>query len=280
MRTGADRMNARLKPCPTLNYLSYPAAEIINERLSMKKILVSRTIHSMLRQEKTFLNRADVKVFVAATNDEALKIHHTERADLIITHLDTPGMASEHFCSLIREQAGLRQVSMIIVCVNTAAAIKASSRCKANAVLLEPVHPVLLVAKAQQLLYISARETLRVLLSANVDGHSDDGSFYCRTRNVSASGMLIETDKRLREGARLSCQFYLPNAKRIEASGKIVRIIEQNAGEEDYQYGLMFTDIVPECRQLLADYIKDTLKKTADGTLQREGEMHGYEAAN
>jgi c-di-GMP-binding flagellar brake protein YcgR len=95
-----------------------------------------------------------------------------------------------------------------------------------------------------------------VLLNVRADGQSHDESFYCRTRNISATGMLIETETPLADGARLSCFFYLPNAQKIQVSGKIIRTIEQSPGDEDHLYGVMFTDISPEVRKLLNDYVE------------------------
>ncbi len=224
----------------------------------MKKILIAQDIRVILEKDKSLLNRTDLAVFSAATNDEALKIHRAERVNLIITHLDMPGMTSEEFCSLIREDECLRVVSMIMVCADIPAEIEQSSRCRANAVLLRPVHPLVLMVKAQQLLDVAARETLRVLLNASVDSRSESESFFCRSRNISATGMLIESDKPLDEGARLSCIFYLPNAKKIQAAAKIVRAIERAPGDEDHRYGLMFTDIAPEARQQLLDFVEQT----------------------
>ena len=70
------------------------------------------------------------------------------------------------------------------------------------------------------------------------------------------TGMMIETNKRIAEGTRLFCQFYLPNATRVQASGRIVRIIQHTSGEEGYQYGLMFTDLDPNTKQQLADFVE------------------------
>lgn len=231
----------------------------------MKKVLIAQDIHALLEPNYAFLNRTDIKVFTAATNDKALKIHLKERVNLIITQLDMPGMPSEQFCSLIREDANLRSTSMIMVCENTPAAIEQSKQCRANAVLPRPVHPIVLMEKAQQLLDIAARETLRVLLSARVESHIGDEAFFCRSRDISATGMLIETDKPLVEGTLLCCLFYLPNAKKIQASGKIIRTIEPAPGDEDYQYGLMFTDIFPEAKQLLIDFIENMSLKSRRG---------------
>jgi len=227
----------------------------------MKKVLIASDIHALLKQDGAFLNRTDIQVFVAATNDDILKIHREERMDLIITRLDMPGLEGERLYQQLREDAALRSVSLIMTCANTPEEIRKSSRIRSNAVLLQPLHPVLLMAKAQQLLDIAARQTFRVLLSANIDGHSWEGSFYCRTRNISTTGMLIETNRRLADESRLSCQFYLPQSKRIQASGKIVRIIEQSPGNEEYHYGFMFTDISAEARQALADFVERAARR-------------------
>ena len=232
---------------------------------AVKKILIAQDIHALLRQDSSFLARADLRVLVAATNDEMLKVHRAERADLIITDLDLPGMSSERLCGLIQQDAALRTASMIMACANTPESIRNSSQCRPNAVLLRPLHPVLLMAKARQLLDISARETIRVLLSARVQGRSPDGPFYCRTRNISATGMMIETDKHFAEGTRLSSQFYLPDAQSVRVTGTIVRIIQQTPGNEDYQYGLMFSDLTPETRQLLLDFVERAARGSREG---------------
>jgi CheY-like chemotaxis protein len=233
--------------------------------VAMKKILIARDLHTVLAPNETFLKRTDLMLFIASTNDEALKIHRAERVNLIITLLDMPGMASEQFCSMIREHEELRAVSMIMVCADTPEAIERSAQCGANAVLLHPVHPFVLMVKAQQLLDIAAREMLRVLLSASVDGRVDDEPFLCRVRNISATGMLIECDTPLAEGARLSCMFYLPNTRKIEVSGKVIRSLEQTPSHQVHQYGLIFTDITAEARRLLADYVEQTSRKSPYG---------------
>jgi DNA-binding response OmpR family regulator len=222
----------------------------------MKKVLLAKDILAVLGQDDEFLGRSDLQAFVATTNDEMLQVHRAERVDLIMTKFDLPGMASEKLFNQIREDPTLRTVSAIMACANTPEAIKESSRCRVNAIMLEPLHPVLLMAKARQLLDIAARETIRVLLGAIVNGRFGEEAFYCRTKNISATGMMIETRRRLAEGTRLACQFYLPDATSIQTMGKIVRIIQQTSGEEGYQYGLMFTDLTAEDKQLLVDFVE------------------------
>ncbi len=231
----------------------------------MKKVLIAREVHDLLEREKTLLNRADIKVFVAATNDEVFAIHRAQRVDLIITSLDLPGLAGDELSSRIREDPDLRAVSIIMISENTPAAIARSKECRANAVLLRPVHPLLIMVKAQQLLEIAARETVRVFLSAKVEGNARDELFYCRTRDISVTGMLIETDRELTEGTRLSCLLYLPDTKKIRLAGKIIRILERSPDDEDYRYGFMFTEISAEARQQLAAFVDEIVRESETG---------------
>ncbi|MBS1125083.1 MAG: hypothetical protein H6Q98_21, partial [Nitrospirae bacterium] len=76
----------------------------------MKKVLIAHDIHVLLGQDNSFLDRTDLQVFVAATNDEMLKVHRAERVDLIMTKLVLPGLASEKLFNLIREDPALRTV--------------------------------------------------------------------------------------------------------------------------------------------------------------------------
>jgi DNA-binding response OmpR family regulator len=221
----------------------------------MKKIIIAHELHDLLERNETFLNRADMTAFVAATNEEVLKLHRARRADLIIALLDLPGMSSEQLCSQIREDKDLREVSIIMVCANFPESIERSARCRVNAVLLQPVHPLVLTVKSHQLLNIAARGTLRVPVSAGIDGRTGNESIVCRSKNLSATGMLIESEKLLAEGARMSCVFHLPNARKIEVSGAIVRALKHAPRDEEYQYGFMFTDITPETRQALIDFV-------------------------
>jgi len=235
----------------------------------MKKVLIGQDVHKTLRQKNSFLDRTDITIFTAASNDEALKIHHDERVHLIITELDMPGMSSEQLFSLIRKDAELRSVSVLMICPNTPAAIEQSSRCGANAVLLRPVNPAMLLAKAQQLLDIAWRETYRVLVSvegnAIVQGNPLNTTFFCRSQNISTTGMLIETDKTLTQGDHVVCSFFLPDSIRIQATGEIMRILPQAAGSKAKQYGVKFSSLPSEARRALESFVDKKTQKTRRG---------------
>ena len=63
----------------------------------MKKIILDEDIKAILEREQSFLDRSDVTIFSASTNEEILALHRTEKADLIIAKLDTGGMSGEMY---------------------------------------------------------------------------------------------------------------------------------------------------------------------------------------
>ena len=207
----------------------------------MKKILIDKALYSNLDKYETILKRADVRVFVAETNDEILSLHQQEKIDLIISRLDAPGTPAERIYGEIRNDPELRAVSLILVCNDRPGDKIRAERCGANAVMPRPAAREGLLDKVNSFLHVSARGSYRVLLSVSIEAEKER-SFFCRSENISVTGMLLETDRALSAGDRLNCSFFLPGAKQIEVSGEVVRELSaENTGKK--QYGMKFTKI-------------------------------------
>ena len=101
--------------------------------MSMKKILIVDDLASFVDKEKSILNRADFKIYTAMSGEEALKIHKADQMDMIVTDLEMPGLPGDKLCSIIRQDETLKNVSVIIVCSNSAADRAKVARCQANA---------------------------------------------------------------------------------------------------------------------------------------------------
>ena len=54
-----------------------------------------------------------------------------------------------------------------------------------------------IIEKVGQLLEIPERKSYRVLLKVTINGRLTTETFYCSSQNISASGILIETEKTL-----------------------------------------------------------------------------------
>ena len=232
----------------------------------MKKILISEGVLASIANETSFLRRSDIMLFTAATNDEVLALHRAERVDLIIIHLDMPGIKSEQLHSMIRNDRDLRAVSTILLCADNASDQTRCEACKPNAIMTLPISSALLIEKAQQLLSISWRESYRVLLNVNIEGSSKDSSFFCSSENISTTGILIETNKVLAKGDRVMCSFFLPGAKQIKTTGEIIRVTQKEPGSKLSRYGINFIKLNPEAKRAIEDFIE---KKSQISTSRR-----------
>jgi CheY-like chemotaxis protein len=218
----------------------------------MKKILIVDEIVTFIEKEKSILNRADFHIFTATSGKEALAIHKASGVDLIITDLDMPEFGGDRLCTAIRKDVTLKKVSIIVVCSGSKADFERIERCGANAYVTKPIKPVQLLEEVSRLLDVPERKSYRVILKVTVNGKDRSESFFCSSRNISTTGMLIETAKLLMKGDRLTCSFFLPNSDRITCAGEIVRSVQEEKG---YQYGIRYIDLLEECRSAIESFI-------------------------
>jgi len=232
----------------------------------MKKIIIADQIKQSLERETNFLERPDVKVFTVYSNEEVMKIHSTEKVDLIITLFHMPGMSTADLCSLIRTIRNLRSVSMIIYSTDKEKDVAMSERCRANATMTLPVNAALLLDKVQELLNIPPRGVCRVLLSARLEGHLLGKPFTCTSENISASGLLMETHRNLERGDRIGCSLVLPDSTRVETSGEIVRTIKNPTRFDPNWYGVKFYTLAPEAKCAIEALVKKRSQTLRSGT--------------
>jgi DNA-binding response OmpR family regulator len=228
--------------------------------VTRKKVLIVDGLRALLAKEEGILSRQDFLLFTANSGGEALSLHRKEKVDLIITGLSMEDMDGEAFCTAIRDDKDLNRVSIIIVCANSRAEIERSSKCKANACVTRPIEPLKLLTEVGRLLDIQGRKSYRVVLKVTVDGRSGTASFFCSSRNISASGILIETERSLEKGGKITCAFFLPKSEHIVAEGEIMRVVP--IAGNTFQYGIRYIDLRPDHRSAIEEFVR----KYAAGT--------------
>ncbi len=221
----------------------------------MKKILLATSPKTLIDTEKGILNRTDLKIFTTTSGKEALSIHRDEKVDLAILELEMPEINGDTLCSIIRKDDELKKVSLIIICNNNLSDMKRYSKCRANSYIAIPINPVILMEKVSELINISERKSYRVILNASVNGQHMNQSFLCYSRDISSSGILIETDKVLAAGDTILCSFYLRNSI-IISEGKVVRSDKKTIESDINQYGINFSDLTPNSKSTIEAYIK------------------------
>jgi CheY-like chemotaxis protein len=234
----------------------YPDIYILVLITAMKKIILAKDIQRNLEEERSFLGRTDIITFTSSSNEQILKLHRSEKADLIVTELDSPGMSGEILCSLIRNDKELSNVSIIIICSDSASHHERCLTCVANAFISKPVNNAALLQEMHQLLHIAPRRSCRVPVGIKLDGTSRKMPFTARAENFSASGMLLLTSAKLSEGDTISCTFSLPGFGQVTAGADIVRMLEKGTKKETNLYGVKFIELSDEAASAIEAFLK------------------------
>ncbi len=212
---------------------------------AMKKVLIAKDLKSLFMKNKSFLDRADIRLFTAQSNDEVINIHGKEKVDLVITQLDMPGIKSEKLFHIIRNSEELRAVSTIIIGKDTLVHRERCKQCSTNAVFTLPVDIALLHIKVQQFLNVAPRKFYRVPLAVAIQGTFRERPLPFWTENISAKGMLIKSQELLLKGDGIFFSFFLPDGTHVSGYGEIARVVEQSTAPDAFYYGIKFTNIDP-----------------------------------
>ncbi len=221
----------------------------------MKKVIIDKKINKELEKEQSFLNREDIKKYISLSNKHALLIHKTEKADLIVTNLDSRSMSGEILCSLIRNDKDLNKVSIIILSSNTKLHRQRCLKCQANVFLTLPVNSAVLLQEMHQLLNIAERKSLRIPVKLKIEGDFKNKPIIAYTVNISTSGMLINTKTLLSEGDSIICNFSIPEFKKFSLEAEVVRVLEKKEEEKMNYYGIKFMDINIEDADLIEKFL-------------------------
>jgi DNA-binding response OmpR family regulator len=222
----------------------------------MKNVLIANDLKDLIREQGIFLERAEITVFTAATNEEMLKICRDEAIDLIVTQLDLPGVRSEDFFKSIRKNTELKGVSTIIICEDTLANRERCKQCSPNAVVTLPVDPALLLIKVRQFLNIAPRRNYRAALAIAIEGNFKNTPLQFWTENISASGMLIKAEEPLAKGDGIFFSFFLPSGAHVSGYGEISRVERLQTAPEAFLYGIRFTNIAPSVKSAIESEVK------------------------
>src|SRR5512137_924409 len=195
----------------------------------MKNIIIAKSVLQAVEKSGTFFGRGGVKLHQAGTSEEILDLHRRIKADLIITEFSLPDMNGVQLCSVIRADPGLRGVSLILICENSAVFQAACREAGANAVITKPVDHFDLFSKVAELILVPQRKEMRVLLRVSVEGKGEGAPFFATSYNISVSGMLLEAKPELRAGDMLKCAFHIAHAE-IKADCSVMRVERTEGG--------------------------------------------------
>lgn len=221
----------------------------------MKKILVSDSLRALIEAYDGLPSRKDFVVRSSPTAEGILSLHEAEQADLIIVDLNTPVMGGEALSFLLRRKEALKDVSIIVVCDGSGESLKRAGSCGANAVVSNPLDPVDMFAKIGELLNVRERKNVREIVKVSVKIRSAGDFFFAVSRNISSSGLLVETNRVLSPGDAIKCSLVLERTVAVE--GEVIRVAKKSGESgETYEYGIKFTGLDPAAEAEIEEYVK------------------------
>ena len=227
------------------------------EKKDMKKVVIAEPVLRAIESGNTLFGRGGIVIYPARTSEEIFELHRTNKVDLIVADFALPVMGGAKLCSLIRGDASLKDVSLVMVCDEEAPSGSPCRQTGANTILTKPVEPFELFSKISELLVVPQRQDMRVLLHVSMTGREEKISFLGMSHNISISGMLLETEQRLQCGERLACAVGI-GSREISAESEIIRVEQPASGR--FRYGVKFSNLDTKTMVIIEQFVKGNIK--------------------
>jgi CheY-like chemotaxis protein len=216
-----------------------------------KRILVVESGIPVVPFEQSLLLRKEHELHRASTGSEALDKVGKVMPQLVILDEHLSDMPLATFVHTMRQVPSGRHASLLLLSSPETPAPEG-----VNAVLHKPVVGNDFNETCRRLLSIEARKDARLLVYVNVQGFAQNSLFLCNSLNLSASGILILTARKMKLGDVVQLQITLPREReKIKVSGLVVR----EAQEVDSRlnaYGLAFQDLSPDEKERIRKYVE------------------------
>ena len=191
----------------------------------------------------------------AVDSGQLLDLHRKHQARLLILDTRMEGLPPEQICRLIRADATLRQVSLIVI--GSSNSIETLNRCTANRSFIRPLQKDDFLGAVRSLVDVAARKNYRVLISLQLSGTARGTPFFGRSSNISSTGILFTSNRALDEGEQADLMLVLPGQGQVNSKVEILRVETIQAKETSY--GARFIDPSRQTFRMLEDFIKKRL---------------------
>lgn len=223
-----------------------------------KRILIVESGIPVVPFEQSLLLRKDHDIYRAATGGEALEILSSDTMDLLIADDHLSDMEAVELARRAREHPNGRNLSVLILGPTPPDPSVAGVNC----FLAKPVVGHDFEEVCRTLLSIESRKDVRLLVYVQVQGYLQSNLFLCNSVNMSVSGILLLTARKLRKGDTIQLQVTLPREKeKVKVSGEVVREAKE-VGSRLNAYGIRFSDVSHEDQERIRRFILETQGKS------------------
>jgi len=223
--------------------------------LAKVTVLIADDLKLFLEIEKSYLQRGGFEVLTAMSGEEAVSLAQKRQPSLILLDLEMPNMDGAAACVEMRRHPALAATPIIIM--SATGTPQNRERClKAGCTefVAKPQKPDELLGIVARILSMRKRESTRITVVFNVTGKDATRQVIGQAKDLSETGLLMVTTAPITVGAVLQIEFFLPGTRsQIKAKGKVVRASQAADGSHDA--GVQFTDLSPDDRALILDYV-------------------------
>ncbi len=220
----------------------------------MRRILIALKDGGFTEQLVESLDSPEYKIFTSASMEEAMDIFRAEEPDLVLAELDLPPSGGDALCIDIKNNFPGNNTFVILACGTSAAELRKCGKSGADSYVRTPIKPDEIARRINAILQKESWRAHRVLVKVKVESSFKSEEFFCTSRNLSATGIFLETDKSLARGDVVNCSFFLPDAERIRTNCRIVRV---DKGEDSkHAYGAEFIEFDDSQKKTIKDFIQ------------------------
>lgn len=220
-----------------------------------KRVLIVESGMPVVPFEESILLRRDNEVVRAGSGQEALQRFQTGPCDLAILDEHLSDMPATKLAQDLRALEGGRTLSILMLGGLPGDAPPAG----VNKMLPKPVVRADFHEACSALLSVQSRKEARLLVYVQVLGYVHTGFFLCNSMNLSATGILLVTARKLKMGETVELQITLPREReKVRVNGEVMREAREVKTKLN-AYGVRFTDLSDEDRKRIRAFVQETL---------------------
>jgi response regulator RpfG family c-di-GMP phosphodiesterase len=169
--------------------------------------------------------------------------------------MEMPKMDGAAACAEMRKVPALKATPIIIMSAtgsqeNRELALKAGC----TDFVVKPQKPEDFLGIVAHVLALKKREATRITVVFDVTGSQGSRQVIGQAKNVSETGLLLETASPIAVGSVLNLEFYLPGTRaQVKVKAQVVRSAKSPEGAE--QAGMRFIDLSQEDQAQILDYV-------------------------
>ncbi|MFQ5876633.1 MAG: response regulator [Acidobacteriota bacterium] len=218
-------------------------------------VLVADDLKFFLEIERTYLKRGGFDVLTADGGQKAVDLAKKHRPHLILLDLEMPQMDGAAACVELRKDPALATTPIIIM--SASGTEETRQRClKAGCTefVVKPERPDELLGIVARILTVRQRAATRITVVFNVTGEVDGRQVVGQARNLSATGLLLESNSQIPAGATLDLELFLPkNPNALKVKGRVVRARQLAGGS--HEAGIRFIDLSQSQQEQILEYV-------------------------